>query len=75
MPTAAPVDEIRRRLAELDELVADQFDLTESPLTVRGKVVGQLYQLHGPRDVTPQAIWTAADGAVRYYDSAGVRRG
>ena len=75
MPTPTPVADIRRTLAELERLDPEQVALTESPLTRRGKLVGHLYQLHGPRGVAPQAVLTLADGAVRYYDSAGVRRG
>ena len=65
--------EIHRRLCEREDLLADQFELTEMPLSRRGRECGRQFCLHGPRSVRLGAVWAADHNVVYLYDAAGQR--
>ena len=71
------VDDLRgfvhRALCEKENLLAEQFPLTEMPLVRRGKACGLQFSLDGPRDVRLGAVWAADMGVVYLYDARGNR--
>ena len=64
---------VHRALCEKENLLAEQFPLTEVPLVRRGKACGLQFSLHGPRDVRLGAVWAADMGVVYLYDARGNR--
>ena len=77
--TAAPrtLDELRaevhRRLCAREDLLEDQFELTEMPLARRGRPCGMQFCLHGPRSVRLGAVWAADHNVLYLYDARGQR--
>ena len=65
--------EIHRRLCEREDLLLDQFELTEMPLMRRGRLCGRQFCLHGPRSVRLGAVWAADHNVVYLYDARGER--
>lgn len=66
-------DFVLERLSARENLIADQFPLTESKLVRGGRECGRQYVLHGPRSVRLNAIWVAERNDVYFYDAAGER--
>ena len=71
------LDELRRfihkALCEKENLLVDQFTMTEFQLT-RGKgFCGLQFSLRGPRNVRLGAIWVADRNLVYLYDARGAR--
>ena len=64
---------IHRTLCEKENLLADQFKMTEMQLTRRGRGCGLQFSLHGPRSVRLGAIWVSDQNLIYFYDAAGVR--
>jgi hypothetical protein len=64
---------VRESLCAKENLLVDQFELTESPLLRRGRVCGVQFTLFGPRSVRLMAIWDADRGRVLCYDAGGER--
>ncbi|MEX0715274.1 MAG: hypothetical protein WD066_01735 [Planctomycetaceae bacterium] len=64
---------IHRTLCEKENLLADQFRMTEMTLTRRGKPCGSQFSLQGPRRVRLGAIWVAERNEVYFYDAKGIR--
>jgi len=64
---------IHRRLCEKENLLADQFTMTEMQLQRRSRDCGLQFSLHGPRNVRLGAIWASDHNAVYFYDAQGVR--
>lgn len=64
---------IHRTLCEKENLLTDQFRMTEMPLTRRGRCCGLQFSLDGPRSVRLGAIWTADHNTVYFYDARGCR--
>lgn len=64
---------VRDRLSGRENLLADQFPLTESKLIRGGQECGRQYTLHGPRSVRLNAIWVANPSDVYFYDATGTR--
>lgn len=64
---------IHRTLCEKENLLADQFQMTEMVLTRRGRPCGLQFSLQGPRRVRLGAIWAAERNEVYFYDARGVR--
>ena len=65
--------EIHRRLCDREDLLADQFELTEMPLTRRGRECGMQFCLHGPRSVRLGAVWASDHNVIYLYDARGQR--
>lgn len=61
------------RLSGRENLLSDQFPLTESKLIRGGRECGRQYTLHGPRSVRLNAIWVANPSDVYFYDATGTR--
>ncbi len=71
------LDELRlfvhRTLCEKENLLEDQFSLTEFSLSRGKKACGLQFLLHGPRSVRLGAIWASDHNMVYFYDANGVR--
>ena len=64
---------VHRSLCDRENLLAEQFPLTETPLVRRGKLCGLQFSLHGPRDVRLGAVWASDQNVVYLYDARGNR--
>jgi hypothetical protein len=64
---------IHKTLCDKENLLVDQFTMTEFQLT-RGKgFCGLQFSLRGPRNVRLAAIWVADRNLVYLYDARGTR--
>ena len=64
---------IHRKLCEKENLLADQFHMSEMALIKRGRKCGMQFLLQGPRRVRLGAIWACDQNAVYLYDADGIR--
>jgi hypothetical protein len=64
---------VQKTLCEKENLLADQFTMTEFPLTRGGELCGLHFSLRGPRNVRLGAIWAADQNVVYLYDARGTR--
>jgi hypothetical protein len=73
----ASIDElrefVRHKLGKQENLLAEQFPLTEAKLRQGGKECGRQFVLHGPRSVRLTAIWVSAKNQLYFYDARGER--
>lgn len=71
------LDELRAyvhtTLCERENLLTDQFSMSEMELKRRGRSCGLQFSLHGPRSVRLGAIWVADRNMIYFYDARGVR--
>lgn len=66
---------VHRVLCERENLVGEQFRLTEMELFRRKRACGLQFSIHGPRRVRLGAVWAADHNVVYFYDARGVRFG
>jgi hypothetical protein len=64
---------VHRILCEHENILQDQFKLTESQLVQGGRSCGMQFYLQGPRSVQLQAIWASDHNMVYFYDARGAR--
>jgi len=64
---------IHQTLCEKENLLADQFAMTEISLVRRGRACGLQFSLQDPRSVRLGAIWTDDQNEVLLYDAQGER--
>jgi hypothetical protein len=64
---------IHKTLCEKENLLVDQFTMTEFELTRGKKPCGIQFSLRGPRNVRLGAIWVADRNLVYLYDARGTR--
>ncbi len=64
---------VHRTLCEKENLLADQFSITEMLLTRRSRECGLQFSLHGPRSLRLGAIWASDHNTIYFYDAQGVR--
>ena len=64
---------VHRELCARENLVADQFRMTEMQLRRRDRECGLQFSLHGPRSVRLGAIWASDHNTIYFYDAQGVR--
>ncbi|MGH7199989.1 MAG: hypothetical protein ACREJB_05250 [Planctomycetaceae bacterium] len=64
---------VHRTLCEKENLLPDQFTMTEMQLFKRSRVCGLQFSLHGPRSVRLGAIWARDHNTVYLYDAGGQR--
>jgi hypothetical protein len=73
----ADFDELRRfvaaTLAALENLRADQFQLSQQTLYRGGEPCGVYFRLQGPRALCLSAIWETEQNTVLFYGSCGRR--
>jgi hypothetical protein len=66
---------IHHTLCAQENLLPDQFRMTEMALKRRGRECGLQFSLNGPRSVRLGAIWAADQNVVYFYDARGERFG
>ena len=64
---------IHKTLCDKENLLVDQFTMTEFQLTRGKKPCGIQFSLRGPRNVRLGAIWVADRNLVYLYDARGTR--
>jgi hypothetical protein len=64
---------VHRELCARENLLADQFTMTEMPLVRKNRSCGIQFSLHGPRSVRLGAIWTSDHNLIYFYDTRGER--
>lgn len=64
---------IHLTLCAKENLLADQFSITEMELIRRGRPCGMQFSLQGPRSVRLGAVWAADHNIVYCYDAKGER--
>lgn len=64
---------IHATLCDRENILQDQFGLTETPLSRGGQHCGMHFFLQGPRSVRLEAIWVADRNLLYFYDARGVR--
>jgi hypothetical protein len=64
---------IHQTLCEKENLLAEQFTMTEVQLTSGSGPCGIQFCLRGPRNVRLGAIWAADQNMVYLYDARGTR--
>jgi hypothetical protein len=60
-------------LCEKENLLGEQFSISEMQLVRRGRPCGLQFSLHGPRSVRLGAVWAADHNVVYLYDTQGRR--
>lgn len=66
---------IHEKLCQKENLVSQQFKLTEIELKKRGETCGFQYLLQGPRSVKLAAVWACDTNVIYLYDATGERFG
>jgi hypothetical protein len=64
---------IHRELCAKENLLSDQFTMTEMPLLRKNRTCGVQFSLHGPRSVRLGAIWASDHNMIYFYDTRGER--
>jgi len=64
---------IHKTLCAKENLLVDQFTMTQLRLTRHNEPCGLQFCLHGPRNVRLAAIWVADQNVVYLYDASGER--
>ena len=64
---------IHQTLCAKENLLADQFAMSEMKLVRRGRDCGLQFSLQGPRSVRLGAIWAADHNMIYFYDAQGER--
>ncbi len=64
---------IHHTLCEKENLLSDQFRMTEMQLKRRGRDCGLQFSLQGPRSVRLGAIWASDQNLIYFYDARGER--
>lgn len=66
-------DYIHKTLCEKENLLEEQFKMTEMALRRRGRTCGLQFSIQGPRSVRLGAIWASDSNMVYFYDARGER--
>lgn len=64
---------VNETLCHHDQLVPNEFPVTERILTRGGRPCGIFFCLHGPRSVKLTAIWETDTNTILFYGSSGER--
>jgi hypothetical protein len=64
---------VHKTLCDRENILQDQFSLTETALIRGGKDCGKHFWVQGPRSVRLEAIWVADRNIIYFYDARGVR--
>ncbi len=77
VPDVQTLDELRRfvheTLCSKENLLADQFAMSELRLTCRDELCGLQFCVRGPRNVRLAAVWAADQNVVYFYNAKGER--
>ena len=64
---------VHRTLCARENILEDQFGLSETALIQNGRDCGLHFCLCGPRSVRLEAIWVADRNTLYFYDARGMR--
>lgn len=64
---------VHRTLCQRENLLADQFPISEMPLCKAGRICGVQFTVYGPRQIRLSAIWAADQNVIYFYDTRGER--
>jgi hypothetical protein len=64
---------VHTTLCNRENILRDQFGLTETQLIRGGQNCGLQFCVHGPRSIRLAAIWVADHNMLYFYDAHGVR--
>jgi len=64
---------IHKTLCEKENLLEEQFSMSEMSLIRRGRSCGLQFSINGPRSVRLGAIWASDSNMVYFYDARGER--
>lgn len=64
---------VLEKLCEKEGLEPAQVHLAEMPLRKRQRVCGLLMEMQGPRLLRKQAVWSAEEDRIFFYDGLGRR--
>ncbi|MCH9654798.1 MAG: hypothetical protein K0U86_06170 [Planctomycetes bacterium] len=64
---------IHKTLCEKENLLEEQFSMSEMALRRRGRSCGLQFSINGPRSVRLGAIWASDSNMVYFYDARGER--
>ncbi len=66
-------DFIHSTLCEKENLVCEQFLMSETPLVLYGAPCGLQFTIRGPRSIRLSAVWASDPNMVYFYDARGER--
>ncbi|MCA9006601.1 MAG: hypothetical protein KDA70_15115 [Planctomycetaceae bacterium] len=64
---------IHKTLCEKENLLEEQFSMSEMSLIRRGRSCGLQFSINGPRSVRLGAIWASDSNMIYFYDARGER--
>jgi len=64
---------VHKTLCGRENILEDQFGLTETELVRGGRDCGLHFCLQGPRSVRLEAIWVTDRNTIYFYDARGAR--
>lgn len=64
---------IHKTLCEKENLLEEQFSMSEMSLQRRGRSCGLQFSINGPRSVRLGAIWASDANMIYFYDARGER--
>jgi hypothetical protein len=64
---------VHKTLCDRENILQDQFGLTETALIRSGKDCGLHFWVQGPRSIRLEAIWVTDRNTVYFYDARGMR--
>ena len=64
---------IHKTLCEKENLLEEQFTMSEMALQRRGRGCGLQFSINGPRSVRLGAIWASDSNMIYFYDARGER--
>lgn len=64
---------IHKALCEKENLLEEQFTMSEMALRRRGRGCGLQFSINGPRSVRLGAIWASDSNMIYFYDARGER--
>ena len=64
---------VHKTLCDRENILQDQFGLSETALVRGGRDCGLHFWVQGPRSVRLEAIWVADRNTVYFYDARGSR--
>ena len=64
---------VHKTLCDRENILHDQFGLSETLLIRSGRECGLHFWVQGPRSVRLEAIWVADRNTVYFYDARGTR--
>ncbi|MBA4032498.1 MAG: hypothetical protein C0478_16635 [Planctomyces sp.] len=64
---------VHQELCRFENLLIEQFQLSESRILRNGELCGLQFMLQGPRNVRLNAVWAADNNDLYFYNTRGER--